>query len=137
MSRAIRPPSGEKGLADANGKGQLQPQGPEQQEWRWTGDGRLEIPNTDGGDAQGLFGWSAHEEGRSEPGERSVGLPGRGLWPNWPPEPGVCRVAHGVAYRVDRTTALGNGQVPRVAAAAWRLLVARSGLIVTADLAKW
>ena len=40
----------------------------------------------------------------------------------WPPEPNVCRVAHGVAHRVDRIKALGNGQVPRVAAAAWRIL---------------
>ncbi len=40
----------------------------------------------------------------------------------WPAEPNVGRVAHGVAYRVDRVKAIGNGQVPRVAAAAWRLL---------------
>jgi len=29
------------------------------------------------------------------------------------------RVAHGVAYRVDRLKAIGNGQVPAVAATAW------------------
>lgn len=40
----------------------------------------------------------------------------------WPPEPGVGRVAHGVAYRVDRLKALGNGQVPRVVRRAWRKL---------------
>lgn len=40
----------------------------------------------------------------------------------WPAEPDVGRVAHGVAARVDRLKALGNGQVPRVAAAAWRIL---------------
>ena len=41
----------------------------------------------------------------------------------WPAEPQpICRVAHGVANRVDRLKALGNGQVPRVAATAWRIL---------------
>ena len=37
----------------------------------------------------------------------------------WPTEPGVGRVAHGVAFRMDRLKALGNGQVPRVAATAF------------------
>jgi DNA (cytosine-5)-methyltransferase 1 len=32
------------------------------------------------------------------------------------------RVAHGVAHRVDRLKAIGNGQVPIVAATAWRIL---------------
>ena len=40
----------------------------------------------------------------------------------WQSEPDVCRVAHGVASRVDRLKALGNGQVPLQAAVAWRLL---------------
>ena len=40
---------------------------------------------------------------------------------------GICRVSHGVAHRVDRLKALGNGQVSLVAATAWRLLT--DGLI--------
>ncbi len=40
----------------------------------------------------------------------------------WPTEPNLGRVAHGVASRVDRLKAIGNGQVPRVAATAWRIL---------------
>ena len=40
----------------------------------------------------------------------------------WEAEPDVGRVADGVAARVDRLKAIGNGQVPAVAAAAWRLL---------------
>jgi DNA (cytosine-5)-methyltransferase 1 len=43
-----------------------------------------------------------------------------GSW--WATEPDVGRVAHGVAARVDRLRCLGNGQVPAVAAAAWRML---------------
>ena len=38
------------------------------------------------------------------------------------PESGVGRVANGVAHRVDRLKAIGNGQVPQVAALAWRIL---------------
>ena len=40
----------------------------------------------------------------------------------WPTEPNVVRVVYGLANRVDRIRALGNGQVPRVAATAWRIL---------------
>jgi len=40
----------------------------------------------------------------------------------WRTEPDVGRVAHGVAARVDRLKAIGNGQVPQCAATAWRLL---------------
>jgi DNA (cytosine-5)-methyltransferase 1 len=41
------------------------------------------------------------------------------------PKSGVDRVAHGVANRVDRIKAIGNGQVPRVAAAAFANLANR------------
>jgi DNA (cytosine-5)-methyltransferase 1 len=40
----------------------------------------------------------------------------------WVTEPDVGRVAHGVAARLDRLKAIGNGQVPAVAAAAFALL---------------
>jgi len=40
----------------------------------------------------------------------------------WEVEPGVGRVVDGMASRVDRIKALGNGQVPLQAAVAWRLL---------------
>jgi len=40
----------------------------------------------------------------------------------WATEPDVGRVAYGVAHRVDRIKAIGNGQVPGVAAAAWSRL---------------
>ena len=42
------------------------------------------------------------------------------MW--WESEPSVLRVADGVANRVDRIRAIGNGQVPAVAALAWRTL---------------
>ena len=37
-------------------------------------------------------------------------------------EPGLVRLANGVAHRSQRLKAIGNGQVPAVAALAWRLL---------------
>ena len=40
----------------------------------------------------------------------------------WQVEPNVGRVADGVAARVDRLKAIGNGQVPLCAATAWKLL---------------
>ena len=40
-------------------------------------------------------------------------------------ESGMGRVAHGVAHRVDRLKANGNGQVPLVAATAWPMLIKR------------
>ena len=46
---------------------------------------------------------------------------GRTDW--WAIEPDVRRVAHGVAARVDRIKAIGNGQVPLCAATAWNLLM--------------
>jgi len=49
---------------------------------------------------------------------------GSGRCIDWPTEPDVGRVANGVANRMDRLTAIGNGQVPRVVAAAWELLSA-------------
>jgi DNA (cytosine-5)-methyltransferase 1 len=40
----------------------------------------------------------------------------------WDTEPNMGRVVDGVAARVDRLKAIGNGQVPLCAATAWRLL---------------
>lgn len=66
------------------------------------------------------------QESESSWHKRSTGLhSGAGgirEWHDWPAEPSVGRVAHGVAHRMDRLRALGNGQVPRVVAAAWRRL---------------
>jgi len=42
--------------------------------------------------------------------------------PWWQSEPAMGRVAHGVADRVHRLKAIGNGQVPLCAATAWRIL---------------
>ena len=49
---------------------------------------------------------------------------GSGAW--WEIEPAVGRVVNGVAHRVDRLEAIGNGQVPAVVACVWNALMQRS-----------
>lgn len=55
-----------------------------------------------------------------------AGMAASGSWRRgnaWPEcQPRLCRIADDVAYGVDRLKALGNGQVPRVAAAAFSIL---------------
>ena len=64
-----------------------------------------------------------NDESIEQEGLTWSGVIGRcGNW--WKTEPNVGRVADGVASRVDRLKAIGNGQVPLCAATAWRILSA-------------
>ena len=58
---------------------------------------------------------------RDEPEERTGGVCADGKL-QWPAQSGICGVAPRMANWKHRIFALGNGQVPRVHAAAWRLL---------------
>jgi len=60
------------------------------------------------------------QESNGKDWQQIRGVPASGG--GWPAEPGVGRMADGVAFRLDRIKALGNGQVPRVAAAAFSIL---------------
>jgi len=66
--------------------------------------------------------WLRSQEGHGGSLRRG-GSQGAGLW--WATEPALGRVAHGVAHRVDRLKAIGNGQVPAVAALAYQTLYRR------------
>ena len=66
--------------------------------------------------------WREWELGFTQQEYNSGGSPTDGSREWWSVEPAVGRVAHGVAHRVDRLKAIGNGQVPLCAASAWRLL---------------
>lgn len=66
--------------------------------------------------------WGEWWMGFAQQEHHSGGSPIDGSREWWSVEPAVGRVAHGVAHRVDRLKAIGNGQVPACAAAAWRLL---------------
>ncbi|MBR5888424.1 MAG: DNA cytosine methyltransferase [Akkermansia sp.] len=60
------------------------------------------------------------QQWRTQPDEAQHAAAECGGW--WSSEPRVGRVADGVAARVDRLRALGNGQVPLVAACAFKIL---------------
>lgn len=76
------------------------------------------------GDAPGLGEREPADETYSEPdGGEARPKPGCGGW--WDAEPLVGRVAHGVAHRVDRLRACGNGVVPLAAAHAFLTLYSR------------
>ena len=66
-----------------------------------------------------ISGFSPCSEGQGEgqPWRASIGS---AQW--WKIEPPVDRVADGMADRVDRLKAIGNGQVPLCAATAWQIL---------------
>lgn len=90
---------------------------------RSIGSASAETPNEPG--SRGANVPHAHEAGREEQRQqKSTGAKHPavecGMW--WQSEPDVGRVADGVAHRVDRLAALGNGQVPIVAATAFRIL---------------
>ena len=88
-----------------------------EQEVSWTGSGSpLANPPNKG------YVWREWELGFAQQEHHSGGSPTDGSRQWWSVEPPVGRVAHGVAHRVDRLKAIGNGQVPACAAAAWRLL---------------
>jgi DNA (cytosine-5)-methyltransferase 1 len=106
-------------LADANSLRELQSKRHESDERGWVGNGGQNVADADSAqcsrvrcairshfehaDAHASSAWW-----RRDPAEAS--------------ESGVGRVAHGVAARVDRLKAIGNGQVSSVAALAWRIL---------------
>jgi len=99
-------------VAHANHSRKLQSEGSKQDEWRWAGYDGEEVSDTDG---TRLEGW---EPPIGE--EEEYAITGSTCW--WHTEPRVGRVAHGMAHRVDRLKALGNGQVPAVVETAFRVL---------------
>ena len=102
-------------VAHADCLWQPQPQGREPEERGWAGDGGAQVRHAYG---QGL----AIGQGQPSNARPELQALERADW--WQSEPDVGRVAHGVAARVDRLKAIGNGQVPLCSATAWRLLTA-------------
>jgi DNA (cytosine-5)-methyltransferase 1 len=105
-------------VAHANGVRELQPQRRERDEWGRLGDGGCEVSDAGRPDVEGQRpeSWGIGAE------LSDIGKPG---W--WASEPDVGRMADGVAARVDRLKAIGNGQVPLCAATAFRELAATFG----------
>jgi len=99
-------------VADANSVRKLQPQGGKCDERGWIGDGGKDVDDSNSAQRQG----NECAE-RIEAQQSDIGSAG---W--WKSEPNVGRVANGVAARMDRLKAIGNGQVPLCAATAWSIL---------------
>ncbi len=99
----------------------------EQRESGSRGGERVSGDSPDVADSKCGFGKAQHQNpllGEQNQEGSAKGLADGGLSRpgEWSTEPNVGRVANGVASRVDRLKALGNGQVPLVAARAWLLL---------------
>lgn len=132
-------------FANAHEMRELQPQRRKSHIGRRVGDGASKAPNvaTDGrreGRTGGLDSGAPRESEQAlqDADASGSGLgreqrqidEGRGVRPSdgggnvgwWAAEPGLVRMVHGVANRVDRIGALGNGQVPAVVRLAWETL---------------
>jgi DNA (cytosine-5)-methyltransferase 1 len=86
------------------------------------GDSSQDVANTIvEGREGGLRGWENERrkniEGHPRCSSPSDGQFGQAVWLS---EPGICRVANGIPYRVDRLKALGNAIVPHVAEAIFK-----------------
>ncbi|MCQ3002608.1 DNA cytosine methyltransferase [Pseudomonas syringae] len=79
------------------------------------------VSNASSEHGQGIITQGTHMQIWSQPLPGSLGSRRHGLGP-WPVESDVGRVADGLAHRMYRLKALGNGQVPRVAATAFDFL---------------
>ncbi|WP_436872684.1 DNA cytosine methyltransferase [Acinetobacter haemolyticus] len=85
------------------------------QEEPYLGSDRTYVPNSKS------IGWKQERESKQPSPERIGGCSQE--WAQWwSVEPELGRVANGVAHRVDRLKAIGNGQVPVVARSAFKIL---------------
>lgn len=109
-------------LAYSNSMRELQQEGGERDKRRWISDCCKEIPNTTS-IGQQRQGWPIKRSDTEAEGERKANhiISNSG----WAAEPNVGRMANGVAFGMDRLKAIGNGQVPIVAAIAYKQLYKR------------
>jgi DNA (cytosine-5)-methyltransferase 1 len=86
------------------------------------GNGGAMVPNATSKrqQGQGKYEQSVYKKANCDGEANNVKSVGRSSI--WAIEPNVGRVANGVAARMDRLTAIGNGQVSEVARRAWELL---------------
>ena len=103
---------GGENVAHADSVRELQPEGSKCDLGGRIGDGSQDVADADGA--------RLGEQRRSVAVGEEHAAAQCGGW--WQSEPDVGRVVNGLAARVDRLKALGNGQVPAVAALAWRIL---------------
>lgn len=109
-------------VAYADSLRELQPQGRKQNERGWPGDGGSYVADTtsERQQRQGQH-WFSSDPAEAREREADHAFAER-IGHIWGIESPVGRVAHGVANRVDRLRAIGNGQVPAVVRLAWEIL---------------
>jgi len=118
-------------LADADSQWQPQSEGPEPDERGRALDGGQEVVDTDSARLEERQGERCDDGEERTSTERAGvsswwdGDPADGNAEAWGAVAGLDRVAHGVANRKHRLEAIGNGQVPIVAATAFKLLTGR------------
>jgi len=111
-------------MSDTDGVRELQSEGRQQDQWGRFGDVGGKMAYTNGDGMQGVQQGDVDSPEWEEPGERQTGSQSDGNgW--WAVEPSVGRVVNGLANRGNRIKALGNGQVPLQAAAAYLILDSR------------
>ena len=99
-------------VGNSNSKRELQSEGVDENKRGRAGNSSEEVADTDGPQCK-----------RDSRAKRSKAKYANASKPaGWEIEPDVGRVANGVAFRMDRLKAIGNGQVPQCAAEAWRRL---------------
>ena len=108
-------------VADPNSVRELQQTGGECDKWDGAGYGSENLADAVRQRKQGFVPSSSNPEGRERPEQRPAGSRCY-EFAQWPVEPGMDRVVNGMAHRSHRIKAIGNGQVPRVHAAAFKLL---------------
>lgn len=98
-------------VAHSNREGQLQSQGANEDQWRWTRNGGEILVDASSQRRQ----TSGHDEFRNIANWQSKRQfsPTGGTPAEWQSEPRVGRVADGIPNRMDRITALGNAVVPQ------------------------
>lgn len=98
-------------VAHSNREGQLQSQGTDQDQRRWTRNGS-EVLADAGGKRWQTSGHDEFGNIANRQSKRQFSTTG-GTPAKWQPEPSVGRVADGVPNRLDRIKALGNAVVPQ------------------------
>jgi len=119
-SEAAKLSGGGADVANSYGARESQPGGDLSDERGRVGDCGEKMANANGNGRRQM----EQQNRRGAIGERAIcpiaESSSRGAW--WKSEPDVGQVADGVASRVDRLRAIGNGQVPAVVGIVWELL---------------
>lgn len=112
-------------VANADGTREQQSKGTEREVRGRVSNNGEEVPNAESIGVQGHgTGREQEPQSHARQGLLVCGSEGRGF-PNWKVEPELGRMVDGMANRVDRIKAIGNGQVPLCAAEAFRQLMER------------